>query len=512
MKRLVLASIALLSLAANAAGMERSAFGTSAAIDPSGRLWVAYARPAGAAGQVVLQRSDDGGASWQPAVRVNASTEPVAAEGENRPKIAFGRGGEIYVTWTSPTSEKFTGDIRFARSLDGGKTWSAPLVVHHDRQLITHRFESLIVDPQGRLWAAWVDKRDLKVAEDAGQPYRGAAIYYTYSDDKGSTWSNDTKLADSSCECCRIALAVNPQGRVAAMWRHVFEPNERDHAFAVLGAQTPAVERVTLDRWRVDACPHQGPSLAFGPDGTRHAVWFNQVDGQGSAFYGQLTKQGPSGVRTLPAGATHADVAVAGSRVTVVWKRFDGNVTKIESLLSNDSGRSFASGPTLQTAGDSDQPRLVTSGQRMLLVWRNADGIAVRDLAAPPELDSRIKPFNRDTLAAIQQQHARSPFWLVLWDLECPYCMKSLSNLAAAQRSDPSLKIVTVATDPIESADEIAARLAQLGVHSDAYAFGDAPREALQFAIDAAWLGEKPRAYRYGADGRREVVSGVIQQ
>jgi hypothetical protein len=147
----------------------------------------------------------------------------------------------------------------------------------------------------------------------------------------------------------------------------------------------------------------------------------------------------------------------------------------------------------------------------MLLVWRNADGIAVRDLAAPPELDSRIRPFDRDTLAAIEQQHARSPFWLVLWDLECPYCMKSLSNLAAAQRNDPSLKIVTISTDPIESADEIAARLAQLGVHSDAYAFGAAPREALQFAIDPTWLGEKPRAYRYAADGRREATSGVLQ-
>jgi hypothetical protein len=511
MRRVVLASFALLSLAANAAGMERATFGTSAAIDPAGGLWVAYAQPAGAAGQVVLQRSADGGSSWQPAVRVNATAEPVAADGENRPKIAFGPGREIYVTWTSPTSEKFTGDIRFARSLDSGKTWSAPVVVHHDRQLITHRFESLIVDPTGRLWAAWVDKRDLQLAEKARQPYRGAAIYYAYSDDQGATWSNDAKLADSSCECCRIALAVNPQGRVAAMWRHVFEPNERDHAFALLGSPTPAVERVTLDRWRVDACPHQGPSLAFGPDGTRHAVWFNQVDGQGRALYGRLTKQGPSGVRTLPAGATHADVAVAGSRVVVAWKRFDGTVTKIESLLSNDSGQSFAAGPSLQTAGDSDQPRLVTSGRRMLLVWRNADGIAVRDLAAPPELDSRIKPFNRETLAAIEQQHARSPFWLVLWDLECPYCMKSLSNLAAAQRNDSQLKIVTVATDPIDSADEIAARLAQLGVRSEAYAFGAAPREALQFAIDANWLGEKPRAYRYGADGRREAISGVIQ-
>jgi hypothetical protein len=517
MRRGVISCAALLAAAqiaaapaANAASMDRSAFGTSAAVDRAGRLWVAYAQPAGKAGQVVLQRSDDGGASWQPPVRVNAVLEPVAAEGENRPKLAFGTAGEIYVTWTSPTSAQFTGDIRFARSLDGGKTWSAPTVVHRDRQLITHRFESLIVDPKGRLWVAWVDKRDLKVAEHAGRAYRGAAIYYAHSNDRGETWVGDTKLADSSCECCRIALATDSQGRVAALWRHVFGSSERDHAFAFLGTPKSKVERATLDRWRVDACPHHGPSLAFGPDGTRHAVWFNQVDGQGRAFYGHLTQSGPGNVRTLPAGATHADLAVAGRNVVVAWKRFDGSVTKIESWISNDAGRNFAPGPSLQTAGDSDQPRLVQSGQRILVVWRNADGIAVQDLAAPA-LDTRVKPFGRDTLAAIERQYARTPFWLVLWDLECPYCMKSLSHLAAAQRADPKLKVVTISTDPMQSAGELEARLAQLGVKSDAYAFGDAPREALQYAIDATWLGEKPRAYRYDADGKREAMSGVIQ-
>jgi hypothetical protein len=486
------------------------ALGTSAAVDNTGHVWVAYAQPAGNQGQVVLQRSDDNGASWQAPVRVNAAPEPVAAEGENRPKLAFGPKGEIYVTWTSPTSAKFTGDIRFARSLDGGRTWSAPTVVHHDRQVITHRFESLIVDPKGRLWVAWVDKRDLKIAEEAGRPYRGAAIYYAYSDDRGATWSADTKLADSSCECCRIALAVDQQGRVAAMWRHVFEPNERDHAFAFLGASKPTVERATVDRWRIDACPHHGPSLAFGADGTRHAVWFSQVDGQGAAFYGQLAQNGPKAVRKLPAGATHADVAAAGRNVVIAWKRFDGNVTKIESLVSGDAGKSFEPGPSLQTAGDSDQPRLVKSGQRILLVWRNADGIAVRDFVAPV-LDSQVKPFARDTLASIEREHQGTPFWLVLWDLECPYCMKSLSHLAAAQRGDPKLKVVTVSTDPMESAGDIAARLAQLGVKSEAYAFGDAPREALQYAIDSTWLGEKPRAYRYGRDGKREAFSGVLE-
>jgi hypothetical protein len=477
--------------AANAPAMTRSALGTSAVVDRSGRLWVAYAQSAGAAAEVIVQRSDDDGLTWNPPLRVNDTPEPVAAEGENRPKLAFGTGGEIYVSWTAPTSAQFTGDIRFARSLDGGKTWSAPTVVHRDRQLITHRFESMLVDAAGRVWVAWIDKRS------------GVGIYYAYSDDRGASWRGDFKLADSSCECCRIALAADAQGRVAAMWRHVFEPSERDHAFAFLGSSQPS--RVTFDRWRIDACPHHGPSLAFAADGTRHAVWFNQVNSEGRAFYGRLTKREPERVQALPAGATHADIAVVGSQVAIAWKRFDGTVTRIESWLSNDGGRAFSSGPVLQTAGDSDQPRLVSAGPKIMLVWRSNDGIAVRALAA-----DAVKPFGRDTLAAIERKYAQNSFWLVLWDLECPYCMKSLSNLAAVQREHPEIKVVTIATDPIAAADEIAAQLVQLGIRSDAYAFADAPREALQFAIDPSWLGEKPRAYLYGGDGKRVTVSGVI--
>src|SRR5687768_5865556 len=86
------------AVAANESSM-RPALGTSAAVDSKGQLWVAYAQSAGNVAHVIVQRSDDAGASWQAAVRVNATAEPVAAEGENRPKIAPGPGKELYVTW-----------------------------------------------------------------------------------------------------------------------------------------------------------------------------------------------------------------------------------------------------------------------------------------------------------------------------------------------------------------------------------------------------------------------------
>lgn len=503
--------LAALVQPALAAGSHGRALGTTAAFDHQQHLWVVRTEPVDKNAHVILQRSDDEGATWQPAIRVTLKPEPVSADGENRPKLAFGPRNEIYVTWTSPTSERFTGDIRFARSLDGGKTWSAPSVVHRDRQVITHRFESLLVDAAGRVWVAWIDKRDLGVAQAAKRDYAGAAVYYAYSDDQGATWQGDYKLADHSCECCRIALALDAKGRATAMWRHVFPPNERDHAFAVLQPEgkNVVVERVTTDRWKIDACPHHGPSLAVASDGTRHAVWFNQLNGEGRAFYGRLTGSAPEGVQALPEGAMHADLAIRGNMLAIVWKRFDGTATRVESWLSNDGGRHFTPGPSLQTQGESDQPRVLSSASSMLIVWRTAEGLAVARLGDAGR-DDAIKPFSRDTLSKIEQRHAGSEFWVVLWDLECVYCMKSLSNLAALQKQRPDLKIVTISTDPISARSDIRARLTHLGVQSEAYAFSAMPEEALRFAIDPKWMGEKPRAYRYSADGSRTAISGVL--
>ncbi|HEY5755498.1 MAG TPA: sialidase family protein [Steroidobacter sp.] len=503
--------LAVLLQPASAAMSHGRALGTTAAFDQQKRLWIVRSEPVDKNAHVVVERSDDNGKTWQPAIRVTAKPEPVSADGENRPKIAFGARDEVYVTWTTPTSDKFTGDIRVARSLDGGKTWSAPAVVHHDRQLITHRFESLLVDQTGRVWVTWIDKRDLSVAQAAKREYAGASVYYAYSDDRGASWKGDYKLADNTCECCRIALTLDSKGRAVAMWRHVFPGSERDHAFAVLKPEGEGVtvERVTTDRWKIDACPHHGPSLAITADGTRHAVWFNQVNGEGRAFYGRLTGSAPANVQPLPVGAMHADIATRGNIVGIVWKRFDGNATQVESWLSKDGGRHFAPGPTLQTEGESDQPRLLSTDTSMLIVWRKADGVVTANLGDATG-DDAIKPFSRDTLRKIEQQHAGAEFWVVMWDLECVYCMKSLGNIAALQKQQPALNVVTISTDPIAAASDIRQRLADLGVRSEAYAFSAAPEEALRYAVDPAWMGEKPRAYRYTAAGSRTAISGVL--
>jgi hypothetical protein len=517
--------VMLLGIEASAAVHAANALGTGVAMDSQDRPWAISVEPAGNASIISMAAvGDDSSVSK---IQVNKQPEPVSADGENHPKLAFGPKDEMYVSWTSPTSDHYTGDIRFSRSLDSGKTWSAPTTVHKDRQLITHRFDSLAVDGKGRVWIVWIDKRDQLLAEKNHHEYAGAAIYYAYSTDRGAHWKGDFKLADHSCECCRIALAKDEKGRMVAFWRHVFDGNERDHALAVLEPTSkPVVHRATFDHWQIDACPHHGPSLAIDARGVKHAVWFSQVNGEGRAFYGQLHDDSPpTRVLELPRGASHPDVATSGSRVAIAWKRFDGSNSIVESRISNDGGTFVESG-SVKTAADSDEPRLVSNSTATWLVWRHADGIshfvvenetkpiAQINTARPGTTlpnESKVKPFAIDTLQAIVQSQHGKPFWLVLWDLDCPYCMKSLANIARAQQRDPQLRVVTVATDSTDQADAIKTRLAQLGVRGDMYAFSSASSESLRYAIDPEWMGEKPRAYFYDTEAKRETFTGVLK-
>lgn len=362
--------------------------GMSAARDSQGVFWIVSREDAAEGQYAVLRSSADGGRSWSAARRIHAVAEPIAADGENRPKLAFGPQGEFYVTWTSPTSKQYTGDIRFTRSNDGALSWSPPVNVHHDSQRIGHRFDSLLVDPAGRLYVVWIDKRDLVKAQQQGLQYAGAALYYAVSEDGGARWNGDFKVADHVCECCRSSLVAGNDGAPIVMWRHVFAGGERDHAQRVLrpDGRLGPLQRATFDHWKVDACPHHGPALALGHDNgvpVRHAVWYTQQGEEGRVFYGRLEDgqaeaadgiiEGKvTGQRSLPAGAEHADIAASGSRVWIVWKSFDGEKTNIGLLKSSDGGLTWAEQIVSTTAGNSAHPHLLQVADQAWLAWNTA--------------------------------------------------------------------------------------------------------------------------------------------
>ncbi|MBB3225451.1 hypothetical protein FHW69_000041 [Luteibacter sp. Sphag1AF] len=352
-----------------------STLGFSAALDSHGRLWVVDVD-----GQHVrVRHSDDMGRTLSEPAIVNAVAEPVYAEGENRPKILIGPANEIYVSWSQPRKAPWTGFVRFARSLDGGAHFDTPVTVHSDRQEITHRFDSIALDGKGRIVVAWIDKRDMEAANAAGKTYLGAATYYTWSDDRGATFRPERKITDHSCECCRIALAKTPDGNVAAFFRAVYGDNIRDHAFAVLPTSNAAVQpqRATFEQWHIEGCPHHGPSLAISNSGVRHAVWFSAVDGHATIHYGQL-QPGKSPVHLMDVatqGASHADIAVAGKHVWIVYHQQSADGLSLMVRESTDGGTSFQDAREIaRTPSSAGWPELVLLRDRAFVAWNTAEG------------------------------------------------------------------------------------------------------------------------------------------
>jgi hypothetical protein len=346
------------------------------AFDESGRLWLAFNQGE----NVYVTWSDDLGQNFVPAVAVNPTPERIDANGEGRPKIAVGADGTLFVTWTKKLVEPYTGLIRFSRSTNGGKSFSTPVTLNDDGLVTGHRFDALAVAPTGEVFVAWIDKRDLERALAEGHAYAGAAIYTAVSADGGKSFGPNRKLKDQVCECCRLSFAFNAKGEAALLFRDLLDTGIRDHSLAKrVGKPGASVHRVTFDDWKIDACPHHGPSLAIDSAGNYHIAWFTAGERSGTgAFYARSDDEGESFSAPVPVGnggrATHPFLLTVSGTIYLAWMEVDGRESVVRVQTSADDGRTWQIPITIaKAAPGADHPLLVRSGQDVFLSWFGKD-------------------------------------------------------------------------------------------------------------------------------------------
>jgi len=341
--------------------------------DAKGHLWLTWTQN----GYVYVARSEDGGASFAASAKVAPKPLDIEKNGENRPKIAVSPDGSLYVAFTVKGEQKYSGIVYFSRSTDGGKVFSPPVVITDEDKPVSQSFETLNVGADGRIHISWIDKRDREAAKQQQKKYAGSAIYYAYSDDGGKSFSANIKLADHSCECCRITMAIDGAGSPVIAWRHVFEGNIRDHALMKLNADgSPGrLTRVSEDLWKLDGCPHHGPALAIGDNGVLHIVWFTDGAARKGLFYAHSEDGGnafsaPYGFGNRSNRAARPHVLAAGGKTFVAWKEFTGETGEIFVMESGDDGRTWSKPLRISTTADtSDHPLLVHDGRSVYLSW-----------------------------------------------------------------------------------------------------------------------------------------------
>ena len=103
-----------------------------------------------------------------------------------------GRGNVYVLATVARYSNNDPADIMFAKSTDGGVSWSTPHRINTDSSVTNYQwFGTLSVAPNGRIDVVWLDTRNAPAGSDS------SALYYSYSNDQGETWSANEKLSES---------------------------------------------------------------------------------------------------------------------------------------------------------------------------------------------------------------------------------------------------------------------------------------------------------------------------
>lgn len=101
-----------------------------------------------------------------------------------------GRGNVYVLASVSRISNGDSADVMFAKSTDGGLTWSLPKKINNDQDTSHYQwFGTLSVAPNGRIDMVWLDTRD------SPSDSLLSALYYSWSEDQGETWSANVKLS-----------------------------------------------------------------------------------------------------------------------------------------------------------------------------------------------------------------------------------------------------------------------------------------------------------------------------
>jgi hypothetical protein len=153
-------------------------------------------------------RTSDHGATWR-GVGTKRIAETVLADDSFSPEISVGADGKVYIVYWNRYTERESGpkQVKLVRSVDGGDTFSAPIVVADDitdleavlpKKQNWHHFPegtfrvltlaTACVGPAQELVVAWADGRQIVGVSDVSEGYHVARVFYRRSLDGGLTW------------------------------------------------------------------------------------------------------------------------------------------------------------------------------------------------------------------------------------------------------------------------------------------------------------------------------------
>jgi len=232
---------------------------------------------------VYFARSVDGGRSFSEPVKV-AQPAKLALGLRRGPRIAIAWSSIVITAIVGERGNGADGDLAAWRSTDEGRTWSPGVRVNDVAASAREGLHDLAAGGQDTLAVAWLDLRA-----------KGTRIYTATSKDGGRTWSANRLAYESPtgsvCECCHPSVAISSSGELAVMFRNQIRSS------AQAGTATDAVPirdmyltraqrdgsfapavKLGRESWPLAGCPMDGGDVTFDPNGEPVTIWRREND------------------------------------------------------------------------------------------------------------------------------------------------------------------------------------------------------------------------------------------
>lgn len=273
------------------------------------------------------------------------------------PRIALS-GSNTCVLWQEIVFSGGThgGEIFFARSTDGGRTFDAPINLSQsipgdgkgriDARTWHNGSLDLAVAPDGSLYVAWTE-------------YDGP-LWFTVSRDRGTSFSPAEQVAGTSEHPARApSLAVAPDGDVYLAWTH-----GEDARADIRVARRHANKFSPAKFLRETPTYSDAPKLAVDAGGVVHVAFAETSGGpfdRPSVQYARSRDRAATfeAPRTIAEGGGYPSLALDGRDVFIVWERMSdseanagGRARGLGFAQSRDGGAHFGAAQVIPHSVD----------------------------------------------------------------------------------------------------------------------------------------------------------------
>ncbi len=350
---------------------------------------------------LMYSRSDDGGETFTPPLRINRADGEVWGFSVSKPRIGVGPTGVVHVFYPANTVSGVTGKAvassMHVRSVDGGRSFSSPLQLNGDgeddlSELVhgglsqAHVFGTMTVAADGDVYTFWLDTRGMQAARPL------SAVYLRASRDDGATFEAERAVFNGeTCPCCQLT-AVTRGDTVYLGSRHVSPDDIRMPSVSrsVDGAATFG-ERVPIGGtpWQLDGCPLKPTALAVEGEHVYTLVHNGAEQPPGLLF----ARSEDGGATFGPTLRIHPDAAVSDSPALVtsarglyaVWHAKTDGERRVFHRSSTDQGSTWSAVAELAApAGAAAYPAAAARPDgSTVVVWQQGEQILMDIIWTP---------------------------------------------------------------------------------------------------------------------------------